>query len=300
MRIGIKVPEWISENSKFKKNLLIELASLIEDIDSVKREKDMEKNLGRIDMLHHFPRDLTSINKYISELAMQINSLKTTNSELKEIVVKPPDSLSISTMFLKAMTEEQLYEMPEDCAEMISNGHQWTTATMNLFIDRLVWAATRSRVLAEPEIIFSHQTQRLVWKNIMEMERNYPRPELLIKEPFEVINSTHGLFPLIVISLRKAYHHSYLFSLISEPFNKGKVFVSHSNDSGMELITIENTGMVPSGEMIAIQEGWLRDLKIFNERLTGLWQVMKKDPYQYSEYNVNTGLWLTEIKFKSL
>lgn len=249
------------------------------------------KREARALILHQLPKDMAALNEYLASFKNKLDAFRHKHSNLDVPSFAMPDAMSVMMMFMRAQVDKKLFELPPDCANMLSQS--WTSEAIEQFVTRVVWPAARSRVIASPEIISRRQDSTLSWSGFNEMESKYLRPKIKIAQPF-TLQHPYGLYPLVLITLRNAFEHSYRATLLSNTKEQGEVEIEYANQG--EGVVIANTGD-PPGDGPSDQRGWEHDLNVF-EDVTGKWKLIKNSNSQYSMYDENKCRWITRIMFE--
>ena len=242
---------------------------------------------GETKVLHHLPKDMWTLNDELQKHKAKLDALRTQYPHLNIPSFLMPDALSVMMMFLKAQYERELYELPSDCAEMLQE--ECTQLVMNEFVKRVVWEAAWRRVVAEEKVKERRQAGTLTWSGIVDMERKFQKPELIIRQSFRVIRP-HGLYPLLLVTLRSAFQHAFLHTLLDDHHCGGKVEIQHEAKTEEESITITNTGRADEN---ASQRGWTTDLEIF-QPLTH-WRVIDQGSRAFSKLDGKINRWVTKL-----
>jgi len=258
--------------------------------------RESGREFGMSSILHQLPKDVAALNNELASFKMRLERVREKFPELDIPRFAMPDSLSVMLMFLNASSDKRLYELPADCVELL-NG-EMNTESLGELVRRVVWSEARSRVVASPRFVELAHSGRLSWRGIIDLEKKFPRPRLTVSKPFQIRNPL-GLYPLLLISLRNAYQHSYLSALLSNSPERGIIEVEYDlDDEGSQQITISNTNGPPIQDEMS-QTGWAADLDIFSG-LTGAWRIVDQSSLggkgQFSNYDSHRNRWATIIR----
>lgn len=261
--------------------------------------RDSGREFGMSSILHQVPKDVAALNNELASFKMQLDRVRGQFPDLDIPGFAMPDSLSVMLMFLKASSDKRLYELPADCAELLTR--EMNIESIGEFVRRVVWPEARSRVIASPRFMELTHSGRLSWKGIIDLENKFPRPNLVVSKSFE-IRKPLGLYPLLLIALRNAYQHCYLSTLLANSYEPGIVAIDyHSGDERSEQLTVSNTNGPPSQEEMP-QTGWVTDLDIFSG-LTGAWRIIDQSRVgskgRFSNYDSRKNRWATLIRYES-
>jgi len=257
------------------------------------------KPIARAEILHQLPKDLAGWNSHLSKFKEELDRFSQHHPELDVPNFSMPDSMGVMLMFAEAANNRRLLEYPESCSRLLYG--LITEAIILQFVDRVVWQAAQSRVLSSPEVRKRRESGQLKWQGVVEMQRRFPKPKLIVKEPFKLVEP-QGVYPLLLLALRSAYQHSYLPILLESFPYEGKVEIEYKYINNLyEEIIVTNTGLPPKQGTELSQLGWQRDLNIFKD-LTGNWRVFNhsKGRCHYSIYDRERHCWITKIIFGEL
>lgn len=235
-------------------------------------------------ILHQLPKDLAVASNSIANFAKKYKEFKKNllGLDLPVLDLSSLDSLSVSVMFSKCESEKILYELPPDCAEILKS--EWNSETTNNFIDRVVWKQSRTRCMSKPEV-----QDRL--SLLRRSASSFSKPELIIENPFKVKNP-NGLYPLVLVVLRNAFEHGWIYSIDKLANAKVRIYYLPSQDDFDESIIVENSGTESTPKP---QIGMHRDIETF-EGLTNGWKVeCSKTMPIYCNYIKGCNVWRTQI-----
>ena len=260
------------------------------DYQKLERERKTQANSERLALLHQFPKDLTALDQELSNYRDKIDQLKRENPDLDIPLFNKPDSLGVILMFTKAAQDHQLIEMPEDCARILYG--EWNEATIEEFIDRVVWTQAKNRALNYPEV----KQKDIIKYGVVQINQMFQKPKLIFEQVFK-LDHPQGIYPLLLLALRSAYQHSYRMTLLSDHREQGEVKIEYLNQE----LTIYNTGL-PSLDIQNLnqQKSWEKDTKIL-EGLTSRWQLHNfgdENTTQCSVYDPKIKCWITKITQK--
>jgi hypothetical protein len=242
--------------------------------------KDSSERAGRYNVLHNLPKDIqaiiTNINRYNERRERFL--LKYADAGISPSDIPPipsPDALGVTLMFLAAEDPHQrrLNQLPLDLAMGLST--PWSEAFLNSFVERVVWDSVWGRVITDEKVKKALNSGALSRDELMRGEGAYQRPELKMPTSIHVKHADE-LYPLLLVTLRSAYQHAYLHSVLSPPGSgRGVVAITYEEADGKEYIHIKNSG-APHHNRQFSQQGWLRDVAVF-KGLTNNWSVELKD-----------------------
>jgi hypothetical protein len=260
--------------------------------------RDSGREFGMSSILHQLPKDVAALNNELASFKTRLDRVRRQFPKLDIPRFAMPDSLSVMLMFLKASSDKRLYELPADCAELLTE--EMNAESIGEFVRRVVWPEARSRVIASPQFVELTSKGHISWKGIIDLEDKFPRPNLVVSK-FRIRNPL-GLYPLLLIAFRNAYQHCYLSTLLANSDEPGMVEIDYySNDEQSEQITISNTNG-PASQDETSQIGWVTDIAIF-VGLTGGWRIIDQSPGgrsgQFSNYDSRTNRWATIIRSES-
>lgn len=282
--------------------LLLMTQSLLSGIGQFARIADIRKTsrkYGLSSILHQLPKDIAALNTELRTFKKEFDEARRQHPDIKLPNFLMPDSFSVMVMFYKASSDELLYELPVDCAELLTRTIDIDSASE--FVRRVVWIEARARAVASRRFKALTQSGQVAWKGVVDLERKFPKPRLVLTPPSIEIENPMGLYPLLLIALRNAYQHSYLGTLLGETHEQGVVEITHEVVRGQcEKLTITNTNGEPSNDEAA-QGGWIKDLDIFRG-LTGRWDIedQSSNPKRgvFARYDPDRKRWVTIIKFE--
>ena len=214
---------------------LIRVAWLILNGDYTARSEnamlEVSEKVATAGVLHSMAPHMGRLSVEISELRSQLSVFEKEHPELTN-VPRPDgmlmDQFAVLSMLTNAAVYKHLSELPEDLAILLAR--QVDEGTLAQFIERIVWPAAMERVVKHPEVLKRRGDRSLAWSDLDDMQARYPRPIVHLKAPFH-LPSAKGFYPLLLFALRSAMHHSYLWSLLQQPFARGLVEVSLEADS---------------------------------------------------------------------
>ena len=276
---------FINDLAKFSWLLYMDKYSL--DIQKLEQEKAKKATSAKLAFLHQLPKDVTALNESLSSYEKKIKQFQYQHPNLEVPKFFKPDSLEVMLMFTKAAQDQQLFEMPKDCAEILYG--EWSQEKIQNFVNRVVWTQAKNRALNYPEV----RDKGIIDFGVIEIDKRYLKPRLIIEKNFR-LNNPQGIYPLVLITLRSAYQHSYLMTLLSENSVQGEIKIEYDSE---ELI-ITNTGLQPTNDMESkCQKSWEKDLYML-KGLTNKWQLVNfgnEEIIKCSIYDHQIHLWITKI-----
>lgn len=257
---------------------------------------------GRHNLLHELPGYMASIGVTVKGYDEQRKAFLTRHPQIpqEEVPALPrTDDVSVMVMLLAAENRE-LRELPSDLAEGL--GEEWTLDFLNQFVERVVWTPVLGDVRSNKQVIEMMQAGIISAKDLVSGIGAFQGPRL---ELLTGVNPrwTHGLFPLFLLTLKSAYYHAFLHSIVHfQTARRGLVSIAYETDGKAQYIEIKNSGESPTSPP-QTQYGWKRNIELFKELTDGWTVVATEKPGQLSEYsewheevwNGFEGFWLTTL-----
>lgn len=253
------------------------------------------RGIGSI--LHQLPKDVISLSLKLQEIDLQLEEIRNAHPNISIPKVTRPDSLGIMIMNIQALNEGKLYELPADLAAIVQG--TWEHDLLDILVGRVVWPEARTRVYSDGETLALRASGALNFDGYLSSRKIIRQPTLILSGSFAPQRG-RGLYPIALITLRSAYQHA--LAAFIHPKYKIEPFVEIEYQATLpdacEAIIVYNTGKPPmhKKDRTASQSGWIRDLEIYNNRLTSGWQIRKSDEGYYSHYDSQKQRWVTIIE----
>lgn len=245
--------------------------------------KESSERAGRYNVLHNLPKDvqaiITNISRYNDKRERFLRKYANVGISPDDIPPIPsPDALGVTLMFLAAEDphRRRLNQLPLELAMGLSK--PWTESLLHTFVERVVWDAVWARVVTDERVKKALNSGAMSEEALYVGEGLFQQPELKMPKPIQV-KQADKLYPLFLVTLRSAYQHAYLYSILPPQVGgRGVVELTYEERDGKEYIHIKNSGS-PQRNRQPNQRGWLGDIAVF-DGLTDDWSVELKDGAQ--------------------
>ena len=268
--------------------LLMLSQALLSGIAQFPRMVEIQTN-SKESELHELPKEVAALEMKLIDLRLKLDELR------KDVPTVPtftmPDEISVLSMFTRARTKRELLQLPSDCAESLE--HDWTVRSISRFVGRVVWLTTLAAMSSDRTVQEHRSSGVLKWKDVRDLEKQFPRPRLLIPERFR-LREAHFIYPLALLALRRAFRESFRETLLNPEHLRGEVLVQYQRaDDGSEEIQIRHSGIEPS-EQMNFPDDELVTLRVF-QGLTGPWRAKLGADPSLSVYDHESGNWIITL-----
>jgi hypothetical protein len=248
---------------------------------------------GRHNLLHELPGYMDSIGITVRGYDEKRRAFLEKYPQIPPDEVPPiprTDDVDVMVMLLAAENKE-LRELPSDLAEGLRK--EWTLDFLNEFVERVVWTPVLGDVTSNKKVIENMGKGVFSAKDLVSGNGAFEQPKLVLSSKVNP-RLTQGLFPLFLLTLKSAFYHAFLHSIMNSHIGqRGLVTIGYRDEAEAQYIEIKNSGDPPGGTP-APQHGWHRNTELFKDMTD--WTVeMTKMNEQIFECST---FWLTTLRRK--